>query len=93
MGPGRFRRARLRPAPTHPCDRPWRCRHGRKLDGWHYHARGWRKRCQAGYVTQHDNGLKIGSTLWPVEILQRIAAEYLEKVKNLDRKAESFSCQ
>jgi aminoglycoside 6-adenylyltransferase len=30
---------------------------------------------KAAYVTQYENGLKIDFTLWPVEILQRIAAE------------------
>ncbi|HUW94781.1 MAG TPA: aminoglycoside 6-adenylyltransferase [Anaerolineae bacterium] len=30
---------------------------------------------KAAYVTQYENGLKIDFTLWPVEILQRIAAD------------------
>lgn len=30
---------------------------------------------RSAYVTQYENGLKIDFTLWPVEILQRIAAD------------------
>jgi aminoglycoside 6-adenylyltransferase len=30
---------------------------------------------KSAYVTQYENGLKIDFTLWPVEILQRIAAD------------------
>jgi len=30
---------------------------------------------KSGYVTQYENGLKIDFTLWPVEILQRVAAD------------------
>jgi aminoglycoside 6-adenylyltransferase len=30
---------------------------------------------KSAYVTQYENGLKIDFTLWPVEILQRVAAE------------------
>ncbi len=30
---------------------------------------------KSAYVTQYENGLKIDFTLWPVEILQRVAAD------------------
>lgn len=30
---------------------------------------------KSGYVTQYENGLKIDFTLWPVEILRRVAAD------------------
>lgn len=30
---------------------------------------------KSGYVIQYENGLKIDFTLWPVEILQRVAAD------------------
>jgi aminoglycoside 6-adenylyltransferase len=30
---------------------------------------------KSGYVTQYENGLKIDFTLWPVEILQQVAAD------------------